>query len=294
VYDFGIFRHKNSISCRRRRGARLAKGAAMARSFSLAHLALALAGLALPACGGKATASNNGDPSGGGSSGGSANLGGSGNLGGSSSGGGAGGAPQCDRFIDDKGWSVAVLILNETSAPLYLGPRMANCGSPPPFQVLDATRALLPDGQTCGSSCEDAMNGSFGACPIACAIPTAITLQPGESLSTLWRGLAIVKESLPEQCRSSNGPAQCDTARNVAPGTFTFTSQAGTALDCSKFGARMCGPCVPNGNGGCSTPGAIVSGALSAEVIVELDGSYGVGGGGGAGITRSVEVVFKN
>jgi len=81
----------------------------------------------------------------------------------------------------------------------------------------------------------------------------------------------------------------------VKPGAFTFSSQAGTKLDCSQFGGGMCQACMPDSSGGCATQGALVSGTLLlAETKVMLDGSYGVGGLGAGGMAMAVEVVFKN
>jgi len=52
---------------------------------------------------------------------------------------------------------------------------------------------------------------------------------------------------------------------------------------------------MPNSSGGCNTFGAVVAGPLiSAQVKLMLDGSYGLGGPGGGGMVRPVEIVFKN
>jgi hypothetical protein len=51
---------------------------------------------------------------------------------------------------------------------------------------------------------------------------------------------------------------------------------------------------MPESSGGCRTYGAVIAGPLlSTEAKVMLDGSYGVGASGGAGMTRAVEIVFK-
>jgi hypothetical protein len=52
-----------------------------------------------------------------------------------------------------------------------------------------------------------------------------------------------------------------------------------------------------NDSGGCTTRGALVGGPmLSAEITVELDASYGVGPGNGGtgGMTRPIQIVFKD
>jgi hypothetical protein len=261
----------------------------MVRPLSLALLFVAGA-FSLQACGGKSRETDAGSSG----AGGSGNQAGSGSQAGRA---GTGGASACDAFHDDGGWSVVVKIVNETSAALQLGERMASCSDSPLFQVFDADGAPLPDSGSCGSSCEDAMNGSFGPCPQACAIPSAITLQPGESLDAPWRGLFSATKTLPKSCRSSGDSVDCEVAQNVSPGSFKFTAVAGSTLDCSQLGQGMCRRCEPNGGGGCSTIGAIVGGAShSAEITVELDASYGVGAGDGGtdGMTRPIEIVFKD
>jgi len=263
----------------------------MTRSFILA-LPMLVAALGLPACGGKSRDNDAGSSG----AGGNGSQGGSGSQAGRA---GAGGASACDAFHDDGGWSVVVQIVNETNTALQLGERTASCSNSPLFQVFDADGAALPDSGSCGTSCEDAINGSFGPCPQACAIPSVTTLQPGESLNAPWRGLVTLTKTLPKSCRSGGDAVDCAVAQNVSPGTFKFTAEAGSTLDCSQVGGGMCGQCTPNNDsGGCSTPGALVGGPWhSAEVVVDLDASYGVGAGnenGIDGMTRPIEIVFKD
>jgi hypothetical protein len=55
----------------------------------------------------------------------------------------------------------------------------------------------------------------------------------------------------------------------------------------------MCAACTPNGNGGCTTAAALISGTLlNAETTVTLDASYGVSGTSAGGPTLPVEIVF--
>ena len=104
--------------------------------------------------------------------------------------------------------------------------------------------------------------------------------------------------TLPPECPLPNDGNQCERVAGVeSGGLYTFSSQAGTAIDCTQTGAVTCPQCTPNGSSGCYTAGAVVSGTvLSAHTDVVLDSSYGVGGSGGAsgGTARAVEVTFMN
>lgn len=109
-----------------------------------------------------------------------------------------------------------------------------------------------------------------------------------------WTASYLSTTELTPACRRPTAStSQCQRVVAVEPGVFTFSAQAGTKLDCLPSGG-VCAECGPDGNGGCTTIGALIAGALlSAEAKVTLDGSYGVGGSGGDGLTRAVEIVFK-
>jgi len=295
---------------------------------SLSRLAVPLVALTLAAsaCGGSSFTSGNGDPnggttsagttSGGGTDSGGTDSGGSNQAGsatggktqgGSHSGGtasggtstggtGSGGSSQCDAFLDEPGSMVTVRLTNETMTPIYLGSQMQGCGPAVLFQVANASGMPLQSPGFCTTTCEDIMHNTVMGCPpIACIITAAITLQPGESALRQWSGAFMVSATLPPACRPAAGTSECERIAGVQPGAFTFSAQAGTALDCTKFGGSMCQACMPDSGGGCATSGALIAGTLlSAETKVMLDGSYGVGGSGGGGMTRPVEIVFKN
>jgi hypothetical protein len=298
--------------------------AVMVRSSAGLVLPFVALALVLSACGGSSF-SNGGDPSGGTASAGTTSGGGTdggtgsggGNQGGASTGGkaqagshsggtatggksaggtGSGGSSQCDAFLDEPGSTVAVRIVNETQLPIYLGPQMQGCGGAPLFGVVDAAGKPLQSAGYCSTTCEQIMhNAVIGCPPIACVIGSTITLQPGESTIQQWSGAFLVSATLPAACRPADGTNECERVAGVKPGVFTFSSQAGTKLDCSQFGGGTCQACMPDSSGGCATPGAVISGTLlSAETMVTLDGSYGVGGSGGGGMARTVEVVFKD
>lgn len=268
-------------------------------------LSLLVATFALPACGGKSSEDGPGDSSGGTNSGGMVHGGGTGHggmaTGGVAEGGsagvatggnGLGGKADCDAYKDEGAANIPVRIINATKAPLYLGPQPA-CGAAPLFNVTDAAGNLLPSPSFCQLTCQGFINGGGIACPaIACPIGAVLTLQPGEDSLQLWNGLHNEAVLLTPECRPASGESMCLRVAAVEPGTFTFSATAGSQLACS---VSSCMTCTPSSTGGCTTfGGAVLEPTRSAETKVMLDGSYGLGGPGGGGMVRSVEIVFKD
>jgi hypothetical protein len=253
---------------------------------------------ALAACGGKSFEAGE-DPD---SNPGGSNPGGSGNVAGTSAGGsvgkggtsgkagsgsagtGQGGSAgaSCESLDDQPGYFVSVAIMNKTAAPIHLGQDMVTCGVSPLFDVKDGSGVPLPSLGDCRSSCQKVRTQGPVGCPAACAFPSAVTLQPGEVIYTSYDGLYEVQTTLPDACVNPMfGDNQCSQARQIQPGTFTFSSRAGSTIDCSQTtGTGMCSACMPTGEGGCSTPGSLISGKMhQATTTVVLDSSYGVFGG---------------
>lgn len=216
---------------------------------------------------------------------------------GGSSDGGAGGA--CSQYDDEAGATIQVRLVNGTSQPIYLGSRTPGCASGAELTVSFTGGAdLVPPGH-CTPTCEDMRLGKAALClPVVCPINAATTLQPGESMLLQWSATYMQGVTLPAECPLPNDGNQCERVAGVkSGGRFTFSSQAGTAIDCTQTGAVTCPQCTPNGSNGCYTAGAVVSGTvLSAHADVVLDSSYGVDGSGGAsgGTARAVEVTFMN
>jgi hypothetical protein len=104
-----------------------------------------------------------------------------------------------------------------------------------------------------------------------------VTLEPGESFTQEWHGVYLKNETLPAGCPPGSVGTACTRLAAIERGMFTFRALAAAAIDCSQFGGA-CSSCLADGNGGCVTYGAIVSGrSLSVEESVLLDPSYGVG-----------------
>jgi hypothetical protein len=280
---------------------------------------LVLSGL-LFACGGKSF-DTNGEPEGGsGNSGGSAQAGtgsgaregggnsaggtgsGGGNHAGSSSGGkangGSAGAAECDdtAFQDEMGGSVPVRLINGTQHPIYLGQKTPSCGAGPLFQVADGKGQPLTGGGFCQTTCEMLINGTVIGCPaIACAIGSVITLAPGESTIQLWSTLYTEQVALPPACRTKTDAMACQRVLSAKPGAYIFSAEAGLGMKCDQPDSMSCASCQPNSNGGCATFGAVITEPLlNAKTMVELDASYGLGGPGGGGMVREVEVTFND
>jgi len=283
--------------------------------FSVPAVLVALTACVLAACGGRAdsdgdTAGNNSGGSGSkaGSSSGGKNTGGSG-VGGSGSGGTG---SVCDGYQDALGYQLPVLIVNETTSTIHVGSEMGNCGYVPLFQVADASGAALPELGDCRSSCEQVMqHGAIGGCPAICRFPSSRTLAPGESTIEVWSGLFSETKTLPQSCIADDIGSeafQCSLARQIQPGTYTFTSRAGTDVDCTTTTGGPCNPCTPESKGGCTIPGALISGdILDAEAIVDLGPGYGVyesaadpaypgpgnGAGAAGGMIATITIVFR-
>ena len=283
------------------------------------NVSLLVALVALPACGGNALEVGAGGPSGGAGTGGtssgagthaggqaqggasaSGGANGGNDNGGASSGGtttgGSGGSAQCAAFGNALGTTVQVQIRNETQIPIHLGQVMPSCANANLFSVADASGATLASPGFCMTSCDDVIHGTIRACPaIACALGSATTLQPGETLLTQWNGEFVVNEMLPASCRPVSGQSECQRIEGVTAGAFTFSAQAGSKLDCTQFGGGKCSACTPNKEGGCTTSGAVIGAPLlAAQAKVTLDASYGVGPGAGGGKLNSVQIIFKH
>ncbi|MBN2193613.1 MAG: hypothetical protein JW751_12420 [Polyangiaceae bacterium] len=246
--------------------------------------------------GGAATggAATGGAATGGAENGGAENGGAATGGTGSSTGGAAGG--ECSAYEDAAGWSIEVVIRNESSQTIYLGQPEVTCTIAPLFEVTDASGALVPPVPDCGNPCGEMMRGGAGGCPLLCLFPQTVTLEPHESTRVVWDGLYGVDVELPEQCTPAGetAPFACDRAEEIHPGTFTFKVEAGMSLECADEFVE-CDTCTPSESGGCITNAALIAGAkLSADTTVMLDPSYGVGGGRGGGAVAPVEIFFRD
>ena len=249
----------------------------------LTRLAVALlVSTTLAACGGKSSASPGDDSQGGNGAGGNG-AGGNGAGGKAYAGSaGTGGADACTSFDDDYAALVNVSISNQTNATIYLGEESVTCGTSPLFQVADANGAALITPGNCRSACVSLRKQGQGGCVANCALPSAVALEPQEVLSTTWDGLFLVRAQLPATCvpyeTGGNTMVSCDQAKRIEPGSFTFSAHAGSAVDCSQTsGTGTCGACTASPNGGCSTPGSLVTGTIhSTQTTVVLNESYGI------------------
>lgn len=244
--------------------------------------------------GGQASAGRSGDEQAGSASGGR-------NAAGASP-GGASGVSNCAQFKDDSRWSTSVVIVNDTLAPIYIGPRMQTCGAQPLYEVRDASNTVLAGPDPCGSSCQGWLAGEpSGGCTAIC-LPSEVTqLAAGESIAIPWSGLYRSDVQLPSACNGSPqlgaGPVSCSVEKLVEPGEYTFYANAGSAYACND-NPNGCGECVPGGAGGCVLRNAIVTGPdNSAQSYVQLDPGYGISGSAGSanmtGKPLPIELVFR-
>jgi len=218
-------------------------------------------------------------------------------VGGSSGAAAQAGAPAappmaCETYVDSGTWSLLVQIKNERTEPVYLGQDTASCDVQRVFQVEDGARAVLPSLDGCHSSCQTLMQTGPVACPLACAAPSTITLQPGETLKVPWDGRFGVPQNLPQQCLPSaqqGASTSCIQAKRIEPSVFTFSARAGTKHQCLAAGGAC--TCTPNQNGGCTTPSSLISGTIiTTRYLVKLEpGEISPGGE-----SQYIGLVFQN
>ncbi|RYZ04865.1 MAG: hypothetical protein EOO73_22065 [Myxococcales bacterium] len=199
--------------------------------------------------------------------------------GGTSAGGGSAGQPNaCTRFDDEPAAAVLVSITNQTVSALHLGPAAPTCETVPLFSVADATGAELPHVGWCRSSCQSLHEQGGAGCLAFCPVWDTVTLQPGETLSTIWDGHYLVEGALPSRCVSGQEAGQeltCDQAKTIRPGAYTFTARAGAEIKCES--PDGCSSCAPDERGGCKSSNALVGGVShTASAIVELDARFGL------------------
>ncbi len=254
----------------------------------------------LVACGGKSFDVNGKDPDDGGNAGqggsshvagasgshtGGTGQAGKGSTAGSSSGGSSSGgigqggqAPDaCEAFDDDVGTFIEVDIVNDTDRVIYLGGERDTCDSPPLFSVKDESGQTLVIDAACRTTCGVARSQGPIGCPAICLAPSVVALQPGEQHVTTFSGLQYLATKMPKECVTSQyGIQECTQALMLEPGTFAFSSIAGSAIECS-LSSTQCTECQPNGQGGCIINGAVRSGdILRATTSAVLDASYGI------------------
>jgi hypothetical protein len=184
----------------------------------------------------------------------------------------AGGAMACSSYMDAAGYALPVHIKNVSTKTLYLGQQTMTCQPERLFQVEDGSRALLPSVDNCHTSCQAVMQGSAVTCSLACAVPTTVTLAPGQTIDIPWDGRFGVPQTLPQNCISSASATStaCIQARQVEAAFFTFTAQAGTNRMCLDPSGKC--TCTPNANGTCSTPSSLITGTIiTTEFLVKLE-----------------------
>ena len=216
--------------------------------------------------------------SGGAGSAGALGAGGAGAGGVGAGGIGTGGQPaECKSFVDEKPLSVPVLIRNDLNFPIHLGARIETCAEMSLFSVQDASGAAVREPNPCRTPCETLLAGNpVGGCLAICPVQKAVTIAPGETVTTSWAGLFGVEDDVPRACvpKRSDGldfGTRCNHALSIASGAYTFDAQAGTTLECS-LSPGGCSACQPDAGGLCTVSNALVGGkVLSARAVVDLD-----------------------
>ena len=204
-----------------------------------------------------------------GSAAGTAPLGG---VGGGGAANGTGGVVECSSFTDETGWTLPVHIKNTMTQTLYLGQATMACEVKRLFEVEDGSSTVLPSLDACHSSCQAMMETGPVQCPTACATPSTVTLEPGQSITVPWDGRFGVQQTLPQQCLGAGvqGPASCVQAKRIEANAFTFIATAGTRRECLQPGGTC--TCTPNANGGCTSAASLIGGTIyTSEFLIKLE-----------------------
>lgn len=196
----------------------------------------------------------------------------------------------CNGFDDDAPGHLDILIRNERSETIYLGPREPTCGTLPLFSVSNAQgEELSAHAGPCATSCENLVDGLVLGCGAICLYPEVKSIEPGEALSVAWDTRMFLPASPPQEClESASAGVTCLQAQRIEPGTFVFGASAGTEWICDPGIFPDCYDPLVGGE------------TLTAETVVQLDASYGIdekSDGSNAdpapGAILGVEIVFK-
>lgn len=184
----------------------------------------------------------------------------------------AGGAVSCTSYADATGYTLPVHIKNSSKATLYLGPQESTCEVARLFAVEDGARHVLPSLDGCHTSCQQLMQTGPAACPLACPVPSTVTLAPGQSVDVPWDGRFAVPQTLPQQCMPSTAtaPGSCVQAQRIEAAAFTFKALAGTKRTCLDPSGTCA--CTPSANGTCTSASSVISGTIiTTELFLKLE-----------------------
>jgi hypothetical protein len=116
------------------------------------------------------------------------------------------------------------------------------------------------------------MQGTVVTCPLACGVPTTVTLAPGQSIDVPWDGRFAAPQTLPLECvpGAATSATACIQAKRIEAALFTFKAQAGTSRQCLDPSGTCA--CTPGANGTCSTPSSLIAGTIiTTEFLVKLE-----------------------
>jgi hypothetical protein len=147
--------------------------------------------------------------------------------------------------------AVVVRLVNQTKAPIYVGPTQPGCASSAQFRVrlADGTEGKpILDG--CETSCANAASASTCACSMMCAQGFATRIEPGHALEASWGGTLFAAATLPKGCAANDTCSHC-LAEKLAP--IGATTIAATAYDAAEGCDGAACACPAGANGVCSS-----------------------------------------
>lgn len=188
----------------------------------------------------------------------------------------------CSNLADQPSAVVSVMLENQTSKPIYVGPERANCEPVlnSPYGIWTSTGAGVGTARACGNvSCAELSSGDYEglACLNLCYNQATYTqLMPGEAQRTAWSAASLVSYELPHKClgESTSLRDSCTRIESLPAGTeLRFEAWASESLVCNATNA--CAACTRDSSGDCTVQAEELGEMkLSATATLLLDESY--------------------
>lgn len=188
----------------------------------------------------------------------------------------------CSNLGDQAAIGVSVLLENQTSKPLYIGPESASCDPTfnSDYSIRTSTGAGVSATRACGNvSCSELGSGHFQgfACPNLCLSDATYTqLMPSETRRSTWFAASLASYELPSKCLGESPYLQrsCTRIEPLPLGTeVRFEAWASDSLTCTS--TSTCGACTPSPSSPCRVEAhELGPSRLSATATITLDESY--------------------
>lgn len=188
----------------------------------------------------------------------------------------------CSNLADQTSAVVSVMLENQTSKPIYVGPERANCEPVlnSSYEIWTSAGASVSTARACGNvSCAELGSGDYQglACLNLCYNQATYTqLMPGEAQRSAWSAAWLVSYELPRKCLGESPSLRdsCTRIESLPAGTeLRFEAWASESLVCTTTG--RCADCARSPSGDCTVQAEELGEIkLSAAATLLLDESY--------------------